>query len=212
MSWRALREARRYVIRALGAELILLALGRRVGWLSPLVALVCVFFFRDPERPPCTEPDVLYAPADGIVTEVAHVDDPWLGGEAVRISTFLSLLDVHVTRSPIGGLIAMEQDLTGRALPAFMRRSEANRRRRVAIDGTVGRVVLVQIAGIVARRMTSWRRKSDTVSAGERLGLIHFGSRADVLAPRDRIDVAVGRGQRVRAGVSVLARYRREEP
>lgn len=213
MSWRALREARRYVGLALLADLLLLAGGRRGGgWLAAVTALLCLGFFRDPERPPSEEEDAVYAPADGVVTDVAESTEPWLeDGTATRVTTFLSILDVHVTRSPVSGRIALEEDVEGSLRPAFLRGAAENRRRRLAIDRASGRVVLVQVAGSVARRITSWRQMSDTVKAGERVGLIHFGSRADVLMPRDRVEVTVSRGERVRAGVTVLARYRPQE-
>jgi phosphatidylserine decarboxylase len=212
LSWRALREARRYVLLALGADAVLLLGGRRGGWVGPSTALLCALFFRDPERPPSERSDAVYAPADGVVTDVSEVPEPWLGsGESPRVSTFLSIFDVHVTRSPVSGRIAREEDIEGSLRPAFLRGASENRRRRLAIDGPGGRVVLVQVAGSVARRITSWKRISDTVAAGERIGLIHFGSRADVLMPRGRVEVVVQRGERVRAGVTVLARYLPEE-
>lgn len=213
MSWRALREARRYVLLALLADLALIAAGRRGGWLAGITGLSCLLFFRDPERPPSAEEDAVYAPADGVVTDVSAASDPWLEvEEATRVSTFLSVFDVHVTRSPVVGSVVLEEDVEGPLRPAFLRTAGENRRRRLAIDGAAGRVVLVQVAGSVARRITSWKRISDTVMAGERVGLIHFGSRADVLVPTDSVEVTVRRGERVRAGVTVLARYRREEP
>jgi len=137
------------------------------------------------------------------------VRDPWVPGEeATRITTFLSLHNVHVTRSPVAGRIATEEDVTGGYRPAFLARSEANRRRRLAIDGRGGRVVIVQVAGLVARKITSWVSLGDDLRAGQRLGLIHFGSRADVLLPAGSADVLVSAGDRVRAGRSPLARYR----
>ena len=176
------------------------------------MSVVCLLFFRDPERPPSDDERAVYAPADGLITDVSPATDPWLeGAEATRVTTFLSVFDVHITRSPVAGRIAAEEDLEGPLRPAFLGGAAENRRRRLAIDGASGRVVLVQIAGSVARKITSWRRISDTVEAGERLGLIHFGSRADVLVARDVADVVARRGERVRAGVTVLARYRERE-
>lgn len=212
MSWRALRESRRYVGLALLADLVLLAAGRRAGWIGASMALVCLLFFRDPERPPSGEEGAVYAPADGVVTDVSSASEPWLeGGEATMVTTFLSILDVHITRSPVSGRIAREEDVEGSLRPAFLRGASENRRRRLAIDGASGRVVLVQVAGSVARRITPWRRFPDTVRAGERVGLIHFGSRADVLMPRDEVEVVARRGERVRAGVTILARYLPQE-
>ena len=212
MSWRSLREARRYVVWALLVDLGLAALGRRSGWVALGTTGACLLFFRDPERPPCSGEDLIWSAADGVVTEIEPVRDPWLGEqEGVRVSTFLSLHNVHVTRSPVAGRIALSEEIEGRFRPALFRKSEANRRTRLAIDGDSDRVVVVQIAGMIARRITSWVKISGTVGAGERLGLIHFGSRTDVLLPRERYEVLVRRGDRVRAGVTAVARQLSEE-
>ncbi len=209
MTRRSLRVARRYVAFALLAELLLLALGRPSGRVILATGLGSLLFFRDPDRPPADRADTLYAPADGVVTDVATaVPEPWLdAAEATRISTFLSLHNVHVTRSPVAGEVAMAERIEGGLRPAFLRASEENRRTRLAIDGKGGRVVLVQIAGMVARRITPWVGLRSHVEAGERVALIHFGSRADVLVPAERVEVLVRRGDRVRAGVSPIARY-----
>lgn len=209
MTPRSLRVARRYVAFALLAELVLLALGRPSGRVLLATGLGSLVFFRDPERPPAERDDTLYAPADGVVTDVATaIPEPWLeASDATRISTFLSLHNVHVTRSPVAGEVAAAEEIEGGLRPAFLRSSEENRRTRLAIDGERGRVVLVQIAGMVARRITSWVGPQSRVEAGERVALIHFGSRADVLVPAERVEVLVSRGDRVRAGVSPIARY-----
>ena len=212
MSWRSLREARRYLLAALGAELALLAAGvGRFGRLIAGTAVVSLIFFRDPERPLSPRPDLVYASADGVVVGVDRTSDPWLEGrESVRVATFLSILDVHVTRSPVSGAIVLDEDLPGGFAPAFLRKSAENRRKRLAIDGEEGRVVVVQIAGLLARRIASWVSLGSRVAAGERLGLIHFGSRTEVLLPDDEAEVLVRVGERVRAGVTAVARYRRE--
>ncbi len=213
MTRRSLKVAGRYVSFALVAEFILLALGRPSGRVLLATGLGSLVFFRDPDRPPAERADTLYAPADGVVTDVATaIRDPWLeASEATRISTFLSLHNVHVTRSPVAGEVAMAEEIEGGLRPAFLRSSEENRRTRLAIDGERGRVVLVQIAGMVARRITSWVGSRSHVDAGERVALIHFGSRADVLVPGERVEVLVKRGDRVRAGVSPIARYHMNE-
>lgn len=213
MSWRALREARRYVLAAALAELALLP-GRPRGRGLVLLGstVVSLLFFRDPERRVPREPGAVYAAADGVVVAVEPTRDPWLGDcDAVSISTFLSLQNVHVNRSPVAGRVGEIEDLGGGFAPALFGRAESNLRRRLAIDGDLGRVVVVQIAGSVARRIASWVQVGQRVAAGQRIGMIHFGSRAHVVLPADIVEVSVTVGARVRGGVSVLARYRNGE-
>ncbi len=208
MTWRALREARRYVLAALLAELVLAPLRVLRGRLLAGVSLVCLTFFRDPARPLDPDPDTLYAPADGVVVAVDTVRDAWLGeADALRVSTFLALWDVHVNRSPAAGSVALAEELPGGFAPAFLGRATENHRKRLAIDEGDRRVVLVQVAGLLARRISSWAWAGDRVRAGERLALIHFGSRAEVLVPAARASPLVAAGARVRAGQTPIARW-----
>jgi phosphatidylserine decarboxylase len=208
MSWKSLREARRYVLGALVAEIVLLPLGLRRGALLVGTSVVCLAFFRDPRRAPPDDPDLVYAPADGVVVGVDRVPEKWLGeAEALRIATFLSIADVHVNRSPAAGEIVEAETIGGGYAPAFLGRADRNHRKRLAIEGGGRRVVVVQIAGMVARRISSWAWLGDRVAAGERIALIHFGSRAEVLVPTRGAEPVARVGQRVRAGITPLARY-----
>lgn len=208
MSLRSLREARRYLLAAAATEATLAPLRVLKGRLLLVVSLACLVFFRDPARPLALEPDVLYAPADGTVTGVETVSDHWLpGGEALRISTFLALYDVHVNRSPVTGRITAAQETPGAFAPAFLERAHGNHSKRLAIEDGSRRVVLVQFAGMLARRIASWVWLGDRVDAGQRIALIHLGSRADVLVPVAEAHPLVCVGQRVRAGVTPIARY-----
>ena len=210
MSRRALREARRYLIGGLLLELALDLLGvRSRGRALVASTAATLFLFRDPARE--LEPDEaeVYAAADGTVVRVDRVEDPWIrSGPALRVSTFLSLHNVHVTRSPVRGVVSAAEDLSGSFRPAFLPGAEENSRRRLAIDGPRGRVVVVQAAGLVARRIAAWASVTDELAAGDRLGLIHLGSRTDVLLPEDAADACVQPGKRVRAGQTPIARYR----
>jgi phosphatidylserine decarboxylase len=214
LSARSWRVARRYVLPPL-------VLGAGVAPVRPRMALLplaasagAALFFRDPERPLDPSPDAVYAPADGVVMSVDRAPDAWLGGrEALRIAIFLSLHDVHVNRSPIAGEIRALESRPGRLLPAFLNAaSRANRQDRILISGERSDAVVTQTAGIAARRITRWVELGERVSAGDRLGLIHFGSRTDVLLPADAVEPLVRRGDRVRAGCSEVARYAASAP
>lgn len=208
MSLRSLREARRYLLAAAATEATLAPLRVLKGRLLLVVSLACLVFFRDPARPLALEPDILYAPADGTVTGVETVSDHWLpGGEALRISTFLALYDVHVNRSPVTGRITAAQETPGAFAPAFLERAHGNHSKRLAIEDGSRRVILVQFAGMLARRISSWVWLGDRVDAGQRIALIHLGSRADVLVPAAEAHPLVCVGQRVRAGVTPIAHY-----
>jgi len=205
---RSLREARRYVLAAAAAELVLGPLRVLRGRLLLAVCLASLAFFRDPSRPLAQEPDTVYAPADGRVVDVDTVADDWIpGGVALRVSTFLAIYDVHVNRSPARGRITEASESPGGFAPAFLGRARANHRKRLAIDDGRRRVVLVQFAGMLARRISSWAWLGDRVEPGQRIALIHLGSRADVLVPAGEVRPLVGVGERVRAGVTPIARY-----
>lgn len=164
-----------------------------------LLAAFCLYFFRDPDR---TIPDgpVAVSPADGKVVAVK----PESGH--TRVSIFLNVFDVHVNRSPIAGKIAAVQYQKGEFLVAS--REEASTRNEmntIVVEGGGSRVAFKQIAGLIARRIVCYKKAGDTVAAGERVGLIKFGSRVDIeLGPE--WEITVSPGQRVAAGSSVIAR------
>ena len=187
---------------------LLLLAGRRSGWLGVVAAGAMLGFFRDPERETRYQPDVLYAAADGLVREVDEAPDPAMpGGRATRVSTFLSLHNVHVNRSPVGGVVGGIEEIGGGYYPALFRRSEENRRNRIEISGAIGPVVVIQKAGLIARRISTWVEKGERVKPGGKLGLIHLGSRTDVLFPAGAAEPLVRPGDTVRAGLTPLARY-----
>ena len=166
-------------------------------------ALACLGFFRDPERTPPDLPGAVLAPADGRVMAIAEVSDPWVG-RAVRVSIFLSPLDVHVNRAPVGGLVKNVEHVAGRFLAAYRpEASEQNERCTVSLEGETVRVAAKQIAGVLARRIVCRVRPGDTLRAGQRFGLIRFGSRTDLIVPRETA-VWVAVGDRVRGGESVM--------
>lgn len=208
MSRRTAREARRYLLAAVMLELAMAPLRALKGRLLLGVGVACMVFFRDPSRALDPEPDTLYAPADGVVVSVDDEGDDLLGErEGLRISTFLAIYDVHVNRSPAPGRVVAADETPGGFAPAFLSRARHNHRKRLAIEDGERRVVLVQYAGMLARRISSWVWTGDPVTPGQRIALIHLGSRADVIVPAGVARPLVEKGQRVRAGVTPIARY-----
>ena len=168
-----------------------------------LLAAFCLWFFRDPERAIPTEPGTIVSPGDGKVTDVSTTDAN--GAKRHRISIFLSVFDVHVNRSPIAGVIRDVRYQRGKFLNAMGAHSaEENEQNIVTVEGDGRTVVFKQIAGLIARRIVFDRKVGDTVARGERVGLIKFGSRVDVLFDSDAA-VRVKIGDHVRGGATVLA-------
>jgi phosphatidylserine decarboxylase len=181
----------------------LLLLGRRFGALPfAAAALASVGFFRDPERDVPVLPSGVLAPADGRVTGVSDAVDSFVG-PAVRVSIFLSPLDVHVNRAPIAGLVVDTVYRPGRFVAAYRPEAEDNESCTVHIQGETARVTVIQIAGVVARRIVCRVGAGDKLEAGARIGMIKFGSRTDCYMPRGT-DVRVRPGDRVLGGVTVI--------
>jgi phosphatidylserine decarboxylase len=182
-----------------------------VGWLTgpvyvivPLVlAVFLLWFFRDPERVIPAEAGAVVSPADGKVTDVSTVE---LNGQPrTRVSIFLSVFDVHVNRSPVAGVITKVEYWHGRFRNAMSAASAVeNEQNIVTVEGDGHTVIFKQIAGVLARRIVFTKRLGDRVERGERVGLIKFGSRADILLG-SAAEVHVAVGDRVRGGASVLA-------
>jgi len=165
-----------------------------------IVAAFCLYFFRDPEREIPPGP-VAVSPADGKIVAVRPE-----GASGQRVSIFLNIFDVHVNRAPIGGTITGVQYRKGRFLVASKElASLANEQNTVVVEGNGTRVVFKQIAGLIARRIVCTKKTGDTVAAGERVGLIKFGSRVDVVFGPEW-DILVREGMHVTAGSSILDR------
>jgi phosphatidylserine decarboxylase len=199
-------------LAALAVWVTLLLAGRRSGWFALGIAGAILLFFRDPERPLIPDADVIYATADGLIVDVDRVVEPLLAkGEAFRVSTFLSLHNVHVNRSPVEGDVEAVKKVAGGFYPALFSGARSNHQNRIDIDSDLGRVTVVQISGTIARRISCWVRIGDSVTAGQRIGLIHFGSRTEVLfpveSPGGSAKLLVRVGDRVRAGITPVARY-----
>ena len=205
------RDAYYYAIPLLAAAVL-------IGWLtSPLWALPALllaafflWFFRDPDRAIPDGPGALVSPADGKITDIAPVT--WNAASYLRISIFLNVFDVHVNRSPMGGIIRDVRYQKGKFINAMNAVSaEQNEQNVVTVEGDGQTVVFKQIAGLLARRIVFTKRVGDRVQRGERVGLIKFGSRVDVLLDASAVlDVKVG--DRVKGGSTVLAYLNAERP
>jgi phosphatidylserine decarboxylase len=169
------------------------------------ILLFMAYFFRDPERVPPTDPNVVVSPADGRVTKVRQLV-PEAKDSGTLISIFLSPLDVHINRSPIPGKIVDMVHSPGKFLMATNEQSSlVNEQNALTIQGEKITVVCKQIAGILARRIVVWKRKGDNLGLGERFGMIKFSSRTDVILPAN-VQVTVSEGDRVHGGTTVIGR------
>ena len=181
-----------------------------LGWLLVLVTIWVATFFRDPIRTTPTDPKLIIAPADGLVTMITHVSAPpelapELTGEFTRVSIFMSVFDVHINRSPIAGTIRKIAYIPGKFLNADLdKASEDNERQHFLVEREDGvTIAFTQIAGLVARRIMSFVAEGDRVAGGERIGLIRFGSRVDVFLPAGT-GSQILLGQRAIAGETIL--------
>jgi phosphatidylserine decarboxylase len=170
-----------------------------------VIALFMAFFFRNPERTPPSDSDVVVAPADGRVTRIKPVTNDDLNSETL-VSIFLSPLDVHINRSPIAGTISAMSYKPGRFLMATNEKaSQENEQNVLTLEGEQITVVCKQIAGILARRVVCWKKKGDNLALGERFGMIKFSSRTDLVLPPN-VKVVVSEGDRVQGGTTVIGK------
>jgi phosphatidylserine decarboxylase len=179
-------------------------------WMIVAVVLVClalfVFsFFRDPERVIPAEPGAIVSPGDGRVVVVTDEEDAGRPGK--RISIFLAVWNVHVNRAPAAGVITRMEYRPGKFLAAMRERASMENEQNVfTLSTDAGDMVFKQIAGLIARRVVSWKQEGERVARGERIGLVRFGSRVDVWLPKDA-EILVRVGENVKGGSSVLAHW-----
>lgn len=202
------------IFYGIGLLLVAAAVGYFAGlWfaLGPfLLALFFMWFFRDPERTIPAESNAIVSPADGKVTHIVPVEIA--GQKGTRISIFLNVFDVHVNRAPIEGVIRnvdYKKGCFGNAMDAAC--AEQNEQNIVTMEGQGHSIMFKQIAGLLARRIVFTKQPGDSVARGERVGMIKFGSRTDVILPAD-IQLAVRVGDHVKGGASVLAHFAQSSP
>lgn len=169
-----------------------------------------LFFFRDPERTPPNDPSVIVAGADGIVMRITELrEDEFLKIDAIRISIFLSLFDVHVNRAPLSGRATLLGYFPGKHFFTFQEKSsDVNQHNSILIDGEKTRCLINQIVGPVCRRVIYWldHDRAIDVQIGAKIGMMKFGSRLDMYFPKADVSIAVRQGDRVKAGETVVAK------
>ncbi|MGB7211473.1 MAG: phosphatidylserine decarboxylase family protein [Gemmatimonadales bacterium] len=196
----------------LGAGAVLVVLGLLHWWWAAgiwaLVAIWVVAFFRDPERTGPRGPQYLIAPADGLIVSVVDVDEPsFLQGKAQRVAIFMNVFNVHVNRYPADGVVAYRHYNPGRFLNAADEKASLmNEQSSVGLDTPKGKVLVRQIAGLIARRIVTDHTPGTAVRQGARMGLIRFGSRVDLFVPPGAT-VRVQVGQKTTAGRTVVAEW-----
>jgi phosphatidylserine decarboxylase len=170
-------------------------------------ALFLLSFFRDPERVPEGGEETMVSPADGTVLSVASAPEAPPGASR-RLSIFMSVFNCHVNRAPTSGEIAAYEYVPGRMRAAFQEKaSTENEQNRITLSSSRGRVTFKQIAGALARRIVFYPKVGERLQRGQRIGMIRLGSRVDLFLPDD-VEVLIGRGDKVRAGKTAIARWK----
>lgn len=211
------RDGHKFIAIGLVVTLLLFLVWSSLGWIAALITAWIIYFFRDPDRVTPLRDGLVIAPADGKVSLIETVRPPaelGLGDEErVRISIFLSVFDVHIQRAPVAGRIIRSLYIPGAFVNAALdKASEDNERRSIVIETATGvKVGVVQIAGLVARRIVTFAAEGDSLGVGERFGLIRFGSRVDTYLPVGAFP-AVAVGQRAIGGETVLSDLKSTEP
>ena len=191
------------LLLGVGLVLIFYAPSRWVSLPFFALGVFVLYFFRDPERRAPADPRLLVSPADGTVVYAGKIPGERSGGS--QVSIFLSILDVHINRSPLSATVDRVTYTPGRFFPAYREEaSGSNEQNEILLKDENFEVTLRQIAGVVARRIVCSMKPGDRVERGQRIGLIQFGSRVEVFLP-DSVRLRVGRGEHVRGGETVLA-------
>jgi len=189
--------------------IVLFWIAKPLGWIGVIATMWCAYFFRDPKRVTPVGDGIVVSPADGRISQIAAASPPpelEMGSEPrIRISIFMNVLDVHVNRAPVTGAIQTIVYKPGKFINAELdKASEDNERNGLVIRSTSGPIGVVQIAGLIARRIVCFVREGTNIAAGERFGLIRFGSRVDVYLPAGTKPL-VSEGQTALAGETVIA-------
>lgn len=173
-------------------------------------ALAFCFFFRDPERKFLLDENLIVSPADGKIMDIqSHQDHPLFPSQVTVVSIFLSLFDVHFTRSPLSGVVKAVEHNPGNFFPAYKKEaSTANTFRSILISGGKTHVLVKQIVGVATRRIKCYVSENERVTAGQKIGLMYFGSRVDIFVSQD-VCLKITLNQRVKGGITPIAEVKR---
>ncbi len=196
---------------------LLFKISTNAGWIGLLLTAWCAYFFRDPVRFTPTRDGLVVSPADGLIQTISMAPPPpelnYGNNLLTKISVFMNVFDVHINRAPMPGVIKEVKYIPGKFLNASLDKASVDNERQIFVltlaDGK--ELIVVQIAGLVARRILRWVNAGDSVRVGQRIGMIRFGSRVDVYLPQG-VNALVIPGQYVYAGESVLADFKSSEP
>lgn len=197
-----------FVLGGLAVTLAVWA-GAGVLWALPFAVLTLYFayFFRNPNRETRRDDSLIYSPADGTLMAIEDIyDDEFLNSEAVKVTIFLSVFDVHVNRSPVNGEIKYQRYTCGQFVPAYEKSASfENERHAIGIQTPKMKVLVIQVAGLLARRIVSWVTLGHELSQGECYGMIKFGSSTELVLPKN-IELFVNKGDTVRGGETIIGR------
>lgn len=174
-----------------------------------VLAVFFIYFFRNPSRSMPYDPNILYSPADGTVMAVEDIfDDEYLNEPATKVTVFLSVFNVHVNRSPIDGEIKYQRYTCGQFVPAYKKSASfENERHAIGLDNGRMRILVTQVAGLLARRIVSWVALGHQMKQGECYGMIKFGSSTELVVPKN-VEITVKKGDTVVGGVTVMGRIK----
>ena len=174
-----------------------------------VLAIYLAYFFRNPHRDITPDDSLLYAPADGRVMAVEDFyDDEYLDEPAIKVTIFLSVFNVHVNRSPMRGQIKYQRYTCGGFVPAYKKSASfENERHAIGLENEKNRILVIQIAGLLARRIVSWTTLGHNLEQGQCYGMIKFGSSTELVMPKS-VEVLVKKGDTVKGGISVIGRFK----
>ena len=174
-----------------------------------VLALYFAYFFRDFHRSMPYDPNILYSPADGTVMGVEEIfDDEYLNEPALKLTIFLSVFNVHTNRAPLDGEIKYQRYTCGQFVPAYEKNASfENERHAVGVDNGRIRFLVIQVAGLLARRIVSWVTVGHQLKQGETYGMIKFGSSTELIVPKN-VEITVKKGDKVTGGITVVGRVK----